>query len=201
LAISTATSWASISNHPDVEPLARPFEVPFTVDFRFRKIANRKGEKALLEKLGELNADTVVLARYMQVLSGEFLRAWNKPIVNIHHSFPARLRPASGHTSEAHYRGVKLIGATAHYVTEELDAGPIIAQATAAMTHRDNRRRPRAQGQGSGSDGARKGSPAPTSRSRCYCITTAQSCSNDYSSGRAGEELSERLANEMIGDQ
>jgi len=86
-----------ISNHPDVEPLARPFEVPFTV-IPVSKDRKSESEKALLEKLDELNADTVVLARYMQVLSGEFLRAWNKPIVNIHHSFlpPS---PASGHTS------------------------------------------------------------------------------------------------------
>ena len=95
-----------------------------------------ESEKALLEELGKLNADTVVLARYMQVLSGEFLRAWNKPIVNIHHSFLPAFAGQRPH-KQAHDRGVKLIGATAHYVTEELDAGPIIAQATAAMTHRD----------------------------------------------------------------
>ena len=124
-----------ISNHPDVEPLARPFEVPFTV-IPVPKDRKSESEKALLEKLGELNADTVVLARYMQVLSGEFLRAWNKPIVNIHHSFLPAFAGQRPH-KQAHDRGVKLIGATAHYVTEELDAGPIIAQATAAMTHRD----------------------------------------------------------------
>lgn len=124
-----------ISNHPDLEPLARPFEVPFTV---IPVLKDRKSEceTALLKRLGELNADTVVLARYMQVLSGEFLRAWNKPIVNIHHSFLPAFAGQRPH-KQAHDRGVKLIGATAHYVTEELDAGPIIAQATAPMTHRD----------------------------------------------------------------
>jgi len=124
-----------VSNHPDVELLARPFEVPFTV-IPVLKDHKSESEAALLKRLGELNADTVVLARYMQVLSGDFLRKWNKPIVNIHHSFLPAFAGQRPH-KQAHDRGVKLIGATAHYVTEELDAGPIIAQATAAMTHRD----------------------------------------------------------------
>jgi formyltetrahydrofolate deformylase len=124
-----------ISNHPDVELLARPFEVPFTV-IPVLKDRKSESEAALLKRLGELKADTVVLARYMQVLSGDFLRRWNKPIVNIHHSFLPAFAGQRPH-KQAHDRGVKLIGATAHYVTEELDAGPIIAQATAAMTHRD----------------------------------------------------------------
>jgi formyltetrahydrofolate deformylase len=124
-----------VSNHPDVESLARPFEVPFTV-IPVLKDRKSESEAALLKRLGELNADTVVLARYMQVLSGDFLRKWNKPIVNIHHSFLPAFAGQRPH-KQAHDRGVKLIGATAHYVTEELDAGPIIAQATAAMTHRD----------------------------------------------------------------
>jgi len=124
-----------VSNHPDLEPLARPFEVPFTV---IPVVKDRKSdsEAALLKHLAGLRADTVVLARYMQVLSGEFLRAWNKPMVNIHHSFLPAFAGQRPH-KQAHDRGVKLIGATAHYVTEELDAGPIIAQATAPMTHRD----------------------------------------------------------------
>jgi formyltetrahydrofolate deformylase len=90
-----------------------------------------------LRKLArELNCDTIVLARYMQVLSGGFLAEWNKPIVNIHHSFLPAFVGARPY-KQAHERGVKLIGATAHYVTEELDAGPIIAQATTPVTHRD----------------------------------------------------------------
>jgi len=123
------------SNHSDLESLVRPFEVPFKV-IPVSKDGKQESEAALLKHLSEMGADTVVLARYMQVLSGEFLRAWNKPIINIHHSFLpafAGQRPYK----QAHDRGVKLVGATAHYVTEELDAGPIIAQATAAMTHRD----------------------------------------------------------------
>ena len=124
-----------VSNHPDVESLVHPFEVPFRV-IPVLKDRKPESEAALLKHLGELRADTVVLARYMQVLSGEFLGAWNKPIVNIHHSFLPAFAGQRPH-KQAHDRGVKLIGATAHYVTEELDAGPIIAQATAPMTHRD----------------------------------------------------------------
>jgi len=124
-----------VSNHPDLEPLARPFEVPFTV-IAVANDRKSESEAALFNHLAEVRADTVVLARYMQVLSGEFLRGWNKPIVNIHHSFLPAFAGARPH-KQAHDRGVKLIGATAHYVTEELDAGPIIAQATAPITHRD----------------------------------------------------------------
>ncbi|MBV8139023.1 MAG: formyltetrahydrofolate deformylase [Deltaproteobacteria bacterium] len=124
-----------ISNHPDLEPLARPFGVPFDV-IPVTKDKKPQAEARLLERLTELNADTVVLARYMQVLSGDFLKKWRKPIVNIHHAFLPAFAGASPYR-QAHDRGVKLIGATAHYVTEELDAGPIIAQATTPITHRD----------------------------------------------------------------
>jgi formyltetrahydrofolate deformylase len=126
---------AVVSNHPDLESLARPFEVPFNV-IPVPKDRKAVAEGALLKLLSELRADTVVLARYMQVISGDFLRAWKKPIVNIHHSFLPAFAGQRPH-KQAHDRGVKLIGATAHYVTEELDAGPIIAQATTAVTHRD----------------------------------------------------------------
>jgi len=124
-----------ISNHPDLESLARPFGVPFEV-ITVKKDQKAEAEAKLLKRLGELKADTVVLARYMQVLSGDFLKKWRKPIVNIHHSFLPAFAGSSPYR-QAHDRGVKLIGATAHYVTEELDAGPIIAQATTAITHRD----------------------------------------------------------------
>jgi len=124
-----------VSNHADLEPLVRPFNLPFKV-IAVEKDSKAEAEAALLQHLRDLNAETVVLARYMQVLSGDFLRAWSKPIVNIHHSFLPAFAGQRPH-KQAHDRGVKLIGATAHYVTEELDAGPIIAQATTAMTHRD----------------------------------------------------------------
>jgi formyltetrahydrofolate deformylase len=124
-----------VSNHADLEPLVRPFNVSFKV-IAVEKDRKAEAEATLLQHLRELNAETVVLARYMQVLSGDFLRAWDKPIVNIHHSFLPAFAGQRPH-KQAHDRGVKLIGATAHYVTEELDAGPIIAQATTPMTHRD----------------------------------------------------------------
>jgi formyltetrahydrofolate deformylase len=126
---------AVISNHPDLEPLAKPFGVPFLV-IPVSKDNKAASEQALIKTLTELECDTVVLARYMQILSGDFLRAWTKPIINIHHSFLPAFVGARPY-KQAHDRGVKLIGATAHYVTEELDAGPIIAQATTAVTHRD----------------------------------------------------------------
>jgi len=125
-----------ISNHAELEPLARPFDVPFEV-IPVSKETKADAEARLLQRLIELKADTVVLARYMQVLSGGFLEKWRKPIVNIHHSFLPAFAGSSPYR-QAHDRGVKLIGATAHYVTEELDAGPIIAQATTAITHRDS---------------------------------------------------------------
>ncbi|MGO9454225.1 MAG: formyltetrahydrofolate deformylase [Candidatus Binataceae bacterium] len=124
-----------ISNHPDLESLARPFEVPFEV-IPVAKDKKADAEAKLLARFAELQVDTVVLARYMQVLSGDFLKKWQQPIVNIHHSFLPAFAGSRPYT-QAHDRGVKLIGATAHYVTEELDAGPIIAQATTAITHRD----------------------------------------------------------------
>jgi formyltetrahydrofolate deformylase len=124
-----------VSNHPDLAPLVHPFKVPFTV-VSITKDTKAKAEAHLLAHLTELRADTLVLARYMQILSGDFLAKWGKPVVNIHHSFLPAFAGARPY-KQAHDRGVKLIGATAHYVTEELDAGPIIAQATTAVTHRD----------------------------------------------------------------
>ncbi len=125
-----------ISNHPDLEELIEPFHVPFTV-IPVHKDNKPVAEATLLARLRYLRADTVVLARYMQVISGDLLSKWGKPIVNIHHSFLPAFAGARPY-KQAHDRGVKLIGATAHYVTEELDAGPIIAQATTAVTHRDS---------------------------------------------------------------
>lgn len=127
---------AVIANHPDLGALVKPFNVPFFV-IPIARETKARAETELLKRLTDLGADTVVLARYMQVLSGDFLRAWGKPIVNIHHSFLPAFAGARPY-KQAHDRGVKLTGATAHYVTEELDAGPIIAQATIPVTHRDN---------------------------------------------------------------
>ncbi|HXW84365.1 MAG TPA: formyltetrahydrofolate deformylase [Candidatus Binataceae bacterium] len=124
-----------VANHPDLAPLVKPFDVPFKV-IPVPKERKADAERELLQHLTALRADTVVLARYMQILSSDFLRAWHKPIINIHHSFLPAFAGARPH-KQAHDRGVKLIGATAHYVTEDLDEGPIIAQATTPVTHRD----------------------------------------------------------------
>ena len=126
---------AVISNHPDLAPLVKPFGIPFFV-IPVTKNIKAQAENELVRRLTELKCDSLVLARYMQILSGDLLRTWNKPVINIHHSFLPAFVGARPY-KQAHERGVKLIGATAHYVTEELDAGPIIAQATTPVTHRD----------------------------------------------------------------
>src|SRR4029077_20635768 len=115
---------AVVSNHADHADQASSLGVPFhhvPVEAGNREIA----EEQTLELLGEI--DLLVLARYMQVLSGEFLDEVGAPAINIHHSFLPAFVGADPY-QRAHERGVKLIGATAHYVTEELDAGPIIDQ-------------------------------------------------------------------------
>ena len=124
---------AVISNHPEhreqVASLGLPFHhVPVEADNK------QEAEARTLELLGEI--DLLVLARYMQVLSAEFLGRLGAPAINIHHSFLPAFVGADPYR-RAHERGVKLIGATAHYVTEELDAGPIIDQDVTRVSHRD----------------------------------------------------------------
>ncbi len=125
---------AVVSNHPDhagqVESLGLPFHhVPV------EKGRREQSEARALELLGG-NVDLLVLARYMQILSAGFLRGIGAPAINIHHSFLPAFVGADPY-ARAHERGVKLIGATAHYVTEELDAGPIIDQDVTRVSHRD----------------------------------------------------------------
>jgi formyltetrahydrofolate deformylase len=125
---------AVVSNHPDhahqVESLGLPYHhVP--VESGKRQAAERR----ILELIGG-KIDLLVLARYMQILSGGFLRDMDAPAINIHHSFLPAFVGADPY-ARAHERGVKLIGATAHYVTEELDAGPIIDQDVTRVSHRD----------------------------------------------------------------
>jgi formyltetrahydrofolate deformylase len=125
---------AVVSNHPDhadqVASLGLPFHhVP--VDSGAREAA----EERVLELLGD-EIDLLVLARYMQILSADFLRRVDVSAINIHHSFLPAFVGADPY-ARAHERGVKLIGATAHYVTEELDAGPIIDQDVTRVSHRD----------------------------------------------------------------
>jgi formyltetrahydrofolate deformylase len=123
---------AVVSNHPDLEPVARaagiPFHhVPVTPDTK------PEAEARALEIVGD--ADLVVLARYMQIVSPEFCARFPERLINIHHSFLPAFVGANPYQA-AHDRGVKLIGATAHYVTAELDAGPIIEQEVARVDHR-----------------------------------------------------------------
>jgi formyltetrahydrofolate deformylase len=126
-----------VSNHPDAEPQARAYGVPYT-HVPVEKDRKRDAEERILELLrGEV--DVVVLARYMQILSADFLRGVGVPVINIHHSFLPAFVGADPYRRAAE-RGVKIIGATAHYVTEELDAGPIIEQDVARVSHRDDLR-------------------------------------------------------------
>ncbi|HEX6667661.1 MAG TPA: formyltetrahydrofolate deformylase [Solirubrobacterales bacterium] len=124
---------AVVSNHPDHADQAAAVGLPFhhvPVEPGQRDEAERRA----LEAIGEV--DLLVLARYMQILSDDFLRQLGAPAINIHHSFlPAFVGADPYH--RAHERGVKLIGATAHYVTAELDAGPIIDQDVTRVSHRD----------------------------------------------------------------
>ena len=123
-----------ISNHEDLRGIAENFGA------RFEHVLVSAADKAAaeqrqLELLKEEAIDVAVLAKYMQVLSGDFLQRFT-PVINIHHSFLPAFTGAQPY-HRAWERGVKLIGATAHYVTEELDAGPIIEQATVHVSHRD----------------------------------------------------------------
>jgi formyltetrahydrofolate deformylase len=124
-----------VSNHADMAGEAARFGVHFA-HIPVPRDGKPVAEAALLELLGG-GYDLIVLARYMQILSPAFLDAVRTPIINIHHSFLPAFAGADPYT-RAYQRGVKIIGATAHYVTEELDAGPIIEQDVARVTHRDN---------------------------------------------------------------
>ncbi|HXA55073.1 MAG TPA: formyltetrahydrofolate deformylase [Solirubrobacteraceae bacterium] len=126
---------AIVSNHPDLAPQARGAGVPFhhVPIERERKAA---AEQRMLELL-EGDVDVVVLARYMQILSGDFLARLGVPVINIHHSFLPAF-PGAEPYRRAREHGVKLIGATAHYVVEELDAGPIIEQGVERVDHRQS---------------------------------------------------------------
>ena len=124
-----------VSNHPDLRDEVERFGVRYE-HVPVPRDGKPAAEAALLELL-DGSFDLIVLARYMQILSPAFLEAVRTPIINIHHSFLPAFAGADPY-ARAYARGVKIIGATAHYVTEELDAGPIIEQDVARVTHRDN---------------------------------------------------------------
>ncbi len=122
-----------VSNHPDLEPVARQFGIPFHI-FNIDDSNRRSVEQAQTNLLSDLRVDLIVLARYMQVLSDSFVGQFQNRIINIHHSFLPAF-PGSRPYHSAYRRGVKIIGATSHYVTSELDAGPIIEQDVARVGH------------------------------------------------------------------
>ncbi len=122
-----------ISNHPDLADEVESFGVEY-VHIPVSRETKAQAEERQLELLAG-RVDLVVLARYMQILSGDFLGRIGAPVINIHHSFLPAFAGSDPYT-RAHARGVKLIGATAHYATEELDEGPIIEQDIARVSHR-----------------------------------------------------------------
>ena len=122
-----------LSNHPDLEIIAKRFEVPFH-HIPFSKETKSDAENMQLELLKKYKVDFIVLARYMQIISSKLIDEYNQKIINIHHSFLPAFPGAKPYHS-AYNRGVKIIGATSHYVTEELDAGPIIEQDITRVSH------------------------------------------------------------------
>ncbi|WP_201363721.1 formyltetrahydrofolate deformylase [Dictyobacter formicarum] len=123
-----------ISNHPNLEKLANMYGVPY-YHFPVKRETRQQDEQRMLDFIGE-QADFLILARYMQILEPFFVDAFPQRIINIHHSFLPAFIGASPY-DQAFRRGVKLIGATAHYVTSSLDEGPIIAQDVIHCDHRD----------------------------------------------------------------
>lgn len=124
-----------ISNHPDLKPIAEAHNIPYHV-FPITKENKLKQEAKEIELLKEYDIDLVVLARYMQVLSPSFIEAYRNKIINIHHSFLPGFVGGNPY-KQAYERGVKMIGATSHFVTEDLDEGPIIEQDIMRITHKD----------------------------------------------------------------
>lgn len=125
-----------ISNHPDLEPLVKQFGIDYHV-FPINKKNKVEVEAKEIELLKSKNINFIVLARYMQVLSDNFINEFPNKIINIHHSFLPAFPGAKPYHS-AHERGVKIIGATSHYVTADLDAGPIIEQDVVRISHTDS---------------------------------------------------------------
>tara|TARA_A100001015_G_scaffold3922_1_gene5174 strand:+ start:3094 stop:3948 length:855 start_codon:yes stop_codon:yes gene_type:complete len=123
-----------ISNHSDLEEICSSFSIPFKL-IEVNKNNKADSESKILELLHEYNIDLGVLAKYMQILSSSFLEQFPN-LINIHHSFLPAFKGAQPY-HQAWDRGVKLIGATAHYVTKDLDAGPIIEQTISNVSHRD----------------------------------------------------------------
>ena len=121
-----------VSNHATLSEMASWYQIPF---HHFPMTPNKELQEAKIEKLiSDLSIDYIILARYMQILSPSFCKKFHGRIINIHHSFLPSFKGANPYL-QAYNRGVKVIGATAHFVTEDLDEGPIIAQETIPVTH------------------------------------------------------------------
>ncbi len=125
-----------VSNHPDMRTVAQQFGISYR-EFTITKANRVEQEQAQMALLRDYDVDFVVLARYMQILSADFVAQYPNRIINIHHSFlPAFIGAKPYHAAYA--RGVKMIGATSHYVTADLDAGPILEQDTVRVNHKDS---------------------------------------------------------------
>jgi len=122
-----------ISNHPDLEKIVSDYGIPFHY-VEVSKDSKDKAEARMLDILNEDNIDLIILARYMQILSNDFCEKYYGKIINIHHSFLPSFKGAKPY-HQAYSKGVKILGATAHYVTGELDEGPIIEQTVDRIDH------------------------------------------------------------------
>ena len=159
-----------ISNHEDTQWLAESYSIPFQ-HIAVTRTTRRKRKRPQFAMLRHQQIDLIVLARYMQVLSADFIRHYPNRIINIHHSFlPAFLGAKPYH--RAFERGVKLIGATSHYVTEVLDDGPIIEQDVARISHRDATRRPDPEGRATWKRWCCRARCAGTSKTASCCMPT-----------------------------
>ena len=125
-----------VSNHADTRPIAEHFGVPFH-HLPVTPATKQAQEAAALELLESAGIELIVLARYMQILSPEFVARYPAQIINVHHSFLPAFIGANPYR-QAHDKGVKMIGATSHYVTSDLDQGPIIEQTTVRCSHADS---------------------------------------------------------------
>ena len=125
-----------ISNHPDAKTVAGYYGIPFH-HYPITKQNKLGQERKAMELIKKENIDLIVLARYHQIFTGKFVSAFHNRIINIHHSFLPAFAGRNPYL-QAFNKGVKIIGATSHYVTEALDEGPIIEQSTVRVSHRDS---------------------------------------------------------------
>ena len=129
-----ANILAVIANHNDLKELTNKFDIPF-IYVSAENLEREEHENIIIEKLNDFDFDYIVLAKYMRILSSKFVLNYNKRIINIHHSFLPAFIGANPY-KQAYKRGVKIIGATAHFVTNDLDEGPIIYQDVISVNHR-----------------------------------------------------------------